>query len=599
MLVSTSELRKSLDLSKPLFLDTETTALYKNCTLVQTMQEGWEHPLLVFVNPSFKDAQKLIDVYEAIKEAHIVCHNYSFDGEVFRHDLGLECNPFKNFDCTLLLAKLLLFDKLDTFSLDKCLEYTLGYDVYAKNGLDKKEMQKSFMQGKDVRLDKKALLYASLDVKYMPDFWKLLQSKMHEGIGYILNLDKLFIHYALQWSYRGLPFDTNLIEATRASVEKDLQEAKSRLPWDLNVNSPKQVKEYMQTKLKIYADSYNELALKTAYYDCESIESFAILNSRKFIKSLDFLDRFTNDKGRVRGYFAPLTASGRVMCNGAKDEYSDNIMQIPRHFHDLVGFKSINKKEGNTDDESKYFLVYADYAQLELRSLCCLTGDEALNTLFREGKDLHKYAATKIYNIDESEITPAQRTIAKFSNFSLAYGSGASNFRNILYKMGTSQPPSESECARIVKVWKTAYPRVKEWQERAKNDFFRGVDIKATPNGRPYKAKMYTDLLAIENQGLGSEVSKLALHYLLRDYKHLNFYLLNFIHDAMILEVRGLSEGKKVAKALADSMVKSWHATIANLKINDLPMPTEASVMENWNESEAVYTYVNEGFAPN
>ena len=415
-----------------------------------------------------------------------------------------------------------------------------------------------------------------------------------------------------------MPFDKEAMKAKNVEIEKELKDELAYLPSDLNVNSPKQVKDYIQGTLHLFAKSYDELNLKIAWYEHESRESLAIMKARKLIKSLDFLDRFglkeptltdayelnaenIEKESRIRGYFAPLTVSGRAMCNGAKDNKSDNIMQIPRNFHNLVGFSYINKLEGRNDENTKKYLVYADYAQLELRCLCCITGDETLNRLFREGKDLHKYAATRIYGINEDDVNKEQRTMAKFSNFSLSYGSGSTNFKNILIKMGDRKPPSDSECARIVKAWKQAYPKVTKWQDKFKNLFFRGFNEHETPNGRHYRANMYTDLLAIQNQGLGAECAKLALYRLFQNYHKefggsLDFHLLCFIHDSMIIEVEGLEMGKKVAKALADSMVLAWHETIANSAINDLPMPTDASVMENWDESQAIYTYTNEGF---
>lgn len=620
-----SILSEQLDLDKPLFLDTETLELYKNMTLCQLMQEHWKEPYLFCVLSDTEEqrVEKIKALYEIIKDAQVICHNTSFDLEVFRHDMQLNCNPFKNFDDTLLLSKLLLFRELEGFSLDNCLRLVNGFDAYYDNGIDKKEMQKIFMKLKsvdEIKGNPKALIYASLDVKYMPRFWDFLMQKkqdlLKEGIdiSYVYELDKKFIDLALFWSPRGLPFDKEAMALKKGEVEKELKDELAYLPSDLNVNSPKQVKEYMQGALQLFAKSYDELNLKIAWYEHESRESLAIMKARKLIKSLDFLDRFglkestfelnaknVDKESRIRGYFAPLTVSGRAMCNGAKDDKSDNIMQIPRNFHDLVGFKYINKIEGRNDESNKKYLVYADYAQLELRCLCCVTGDETLNKLFREGKDLHKYAATRIYGINEDEVNKEQRTMAKFSNFSLSYGASPRAFRDILFKMGDRKPPNEGECARIIKAWKDAYPKVKKWQENAKYKFFRGFNEFHTANGRPYLARLYTDYMAIRVQGTGAECAKLALYRLLQNYHKdfkgtLDFHLLCFIHDSMIIEVEGLEMGKKVAKALADSMVLAWHESIVELPINDLPMPTDASVMENWDESKAIYTYTNEGF---
>ena len=203
-----SLLKEQFDSNKPLFLDTETLELYKNMTLCQLMQKHWREPYLfcVLSDTEAQRIEKIKALYEIIKDAQVICHNYSFDGEVFRADMQIEGNPFKNFDDTLLLSKLLLFRELESFSLDNCLRLVNGFDAYYNNGIDKKEMQKVFMKLKsvdEIKGNPKALIYASLDVKYMPKFWDFLMAKKVEllkesiDIDYVYNLDKKFIGLAL------------------------------------------------------------------------------------------------------------------------------------------------------------------------------------------------------------------------------------------------------------------------------------------------------------------------------------------------------------------------------------------------------------------
>ena len=70
-------------------------------------------------------------------------------------------------------------------------------------------------------------------------------------------------------------------------------------------------------------------------------------------------------------------------------------------------------------------LLSADYSQIELRVLAHLSGDPALVEAFRQGRDIHTFTASLIYGVEERDVTPAMRTVAKTTNFGLIYGMGA------------------------------------------------------------------------------------------------------------------------------------------------------------------------------
>lgn len=183
--------------------------------------------------------------------------------------------------------------------------------------------------------------------------------------------------------------------------------------------------------------------------------------------------------------------------------------------------------------------------------------------------------------------------MAKFSNFCLLYLGSAKMFRAVVTEMGDREPPSEKECERIVKVWRSIYPQIAEWHKRLLNKFTRGDMINRTLNGRYFKAKLYTDLAAIQNQGLGAEVAKLTIHYLFK--KKPDLKLLDFVHDSFIIDAKNLEEGKELAKLLGDTMVEAWVAITKNCKISNLAMPTEVGVYKQL-EHNALYTYKNEGY---
>lgn len=70
--------------------------------------------------------------------------------------------------------------------------------------------------------------------------------------------------------------------------------------------------------------------------------------------------------------------------------------------------------------EESYSFVVADYSQIEIRILACLSGDKKMIDTLREKKDLH-YETAKIL-FEKDDISKAERSMAKTLNFGLMYG---------------------------------------------------------------------------------------------------------------------------------------------------------------------------------
>jgi DNA polymerase-1 len=67
-------------------------------------------------------------------------------------------------------------------------------------------------------------------------------------------------------------------------------------------------------------------------------------------------------------------------------------------------------------------LLCADYSQIELRMLAHFSRDLALQEAFRQGADIHSAVAREVFGVEEAEVTPHMRRIAKAVNFGVIYG---------------------------------------------------------------------------------------------------------------------------------------------------------------------------------
>ena len=559
-LVQLSELKNWLNADQPVFADTETCGLYGRIRLLQLYQEGLDSVLLV-------EWPEPIQLGAILMGYHTVWHNAHYDITTIQtHSVkSFSCN----YDDTFLLSRLAQ-PQYETYSLDDVMARVLGFDSYARQGLDKKTLQKSKW---DVpKLTNEQLLYAATDVYFMPQVWHAVKHAIDEPS---YALDKSTLNSCLKFQWNGMPVDRErlweLYEANDAKV--------AELNSPVNVNSWKQVRDWLGVQ------ESDDLAL--ARYELQGGElgrkASIIRGTRKALKQNSFLDKFDTESGYIYGKFKPSARSGRLTSD------DQNLQQIPRKAKSVFGYKPGDGR----------VLVYSDYAQLELRSICAITGDAAMVRAFRDGQDLHNFTAAMLFG---ENFTKAQRQLTKTYNFNLLYGGGVNMLIGILIKTA-GVLLDEATANRDRNKWRNLWRGVYKWQEKGIRDW-RAGRLGSTPLGRKYKAKMMTDQLNIENQGAGAEVAKLALHYLMPKLEQFEgVKLVNFIHDSFIIDCPDDPEVyQAVAVTVARCMQDAWFEMSKLFIINDLPMPVDVAVGYNWGDIESddvenVWDYTLDGMA--
>lgn len=195
----------------------------------------------------------------------------------------------------------------------------------------------------------------------------------------------------------------------------------------LNVSSPKQIGELLYEKLKLNPkakksarggwstdeDTLLELADENPVID-------AILDFRAAKKLLStYIEPFPRfispATGRIHTTFnQALTSTGRLSSS------NPNLQNIPIR---TERGRSIRKAFIPGDPE--WYIVSADYSQIELRLMAHLSQDSHLISAFRAGEDVHAATASKIFRVPVAEVTPDLRRIAKTANFGIMYGISA------------------------------------------------------------------------------------------------------------------------------------------------------------------------------
>ena len=524
------EILKSLDISKPIYLDTETIGLYGFVRLLQIYQEGMQKP--VIFDGYYVNIDKIAKFLE--NKFKLVGYNLSYDFSC------LNINPApENFE-DLFFASKLKFYMLDKYNLDNVLE-NIGINISS----DKKAMQKASWDGV---LTEKQLIYAAEDVLYLPILYEEVKPILKDY--FVYTLDKVALHHTLKVQKIGLKVDREKHKTKFKETLSKLEEIANQLP--INYNSPKQVTEFLGTK-KADVDT-----LKNLMYEGDK-RAELIYYAKKYDKQLQFLRKY--DKDRVYGHFNPAGAvSGRFSCS------QENIQQIPRDVKSVFGFSK---------EENKVF-VSVDYPQIELRLAVCIWGEPLMEKLFKEGKDLHIATASFIYNKPENEITKTERQVAKSANFGLLYGMGIERFRQYV-RTNTGILLSFEEAKEAREKWLTIYQGF--WlkhREVAKEYRKNGYYVGSTALGRVYKGKTLNDSLNIQIQGSGAELIKLALHYAFK--KKPDLKVCNIIHDALYVEATK-NEAEEAGQVLKEAMQEAWNEMLPLFpKCNDLPLPLEVEI---------------------
>jgi DNA polymerase I-like protein with 3'-5' exonuclease and polymerase domains len=109
-------------------------------------------------------------------------------------------------------------------------------------------------------------------------------------------------------------------------------------------------------------------------------------------------------------------------------------------------------------------LIDADSAQIEARVLAWLAGQDDLTQAFKDGEDVYKKMASRIYGVKEEDVTKDQRFVGKTTILGAGYGMGAQKFQNQLQTFGFNMDLSEAR--RVIKIYREAnYNINKLWRD--------------------------------------------------------------------------------------------------------------------------------------
>jgi DNA polymerase I len=443
-----------VDLAKvdTIYLDTETSGLDPFTCKLYIVSMLVNNHSYVFDCTKFKNIDYIIGL---ISEKLIVGHNISFDLEVLYAKTGV---LLKHVFCTMM-GEVLPFQGLNTNNKYPSLAYVAN--KYCFVILDK-ETRADFYTDENLVLGQEHYIYASADVKFLPDIMKeeiknIEKTKQEK----VWDLEMRLLPVVVSMKINGILLD---IEPWRKLMEDALSKAKElsqtlketiverldlsrytslyelcevlSIPvkgkavkeqlesltdckdpnWasyiinNFNVSSPAQIKSTLNL-LGFKLDSTGEGELINLNSEDPIIKT--ILDYRGFMKKATsfgqkHIDMVNPVTGRLHARLNQLRAdSGRFSCE------EPNLQQI-------VGDENYRKcfiaPEGKV-------LITADYSQQELRLAGALTQEPKFIETYKNNGDIHTLTASGLYNVPVEEVKKEQRKVAKGYNFAILYGS--------------------------------------------------------------------------------------------------------------------------------------------------------------------------------
>ena len=347
---------------------------------------------------------------------------------------------------------------------------------------------------------------------------------------------------------------------------------------EFNINSTKQLGEILFEKMKLPVIKKTKSGYST---DVDVLEKLKkqdpiiekILDYRQLMKLnstyIEGLKTYINPKTkRIHSFFhQTITATGRISST------EPNLQNIPTRFELGKRVRKVFKPENG-----KVYLD-ADYSQIELRVLAHISGDEHMIQAFKEGQDIHKQAASKVFKTPIDEVTKEQRSNAKAVNFGIVYG--ISDFG-----LGEQLGISRKLAKQYITEYLEQYAGIKAFMENITEEAKEKGYVETLFHRRRYIPELKSNNYMVRQfgsraamntpiQGTAADIMKIAMIKVYRELKKRNLKskIVLQVHDEMMLEV--LPEEKEEIK----TMMKDAMESAAKL---DVPLIAEISEASNW-----------------
>jgi len=378
---------------------------------------------------------------------------------------------------------------------------------------------------------------------------------------------------------RGIAVDVPMLEAfgleLGTALEQLEQDVYTLADDHFNLNSPQQLGRILFEKLGLPPAKKTKTGYST---DAETLEELRsahpiiekILDYRQLNK---LMSTYVNGLlGQVRDGKIHTTFQQTVTATGRLSSTEPNLQNIPIR---LEYGRRLRKVFRPTQKD--WYLLSADYSQIELRILAHYAQDPLLMESFSLGQDVHTRTAAEVFGIPLAEVGSDLRRKAKAVNFGLVYGLTD-------YGLGRDLGIPRKEAKYYIEQYFARYHGVKVYLEETVAQAKQSGEVR-TLSGRLRRIpelyhpnrmqRQFGERIAMNTpiQGTAADIMKLAMIDVARELKNYKAELLLQVHDELVLEVPP-EELESVAAMLREKMENAFKLSV--------PLTVECKYGPNW-----------------
>ena len=539
----------------------------------------------VAVPANYEEALKIVQIFKPLYESDKIMkigQNIKYDYEVLtRYGVTLKGKMFDT-----MIAHYLIQPELH-HNMDYMAETLLSYQTIHIEELlgpkGKKQKNMRDLSPTDI------YEYAAEDADITLRLKNVLEPRLKElGVEELFwNIEMPLVRVLADMELNGVCLDTEALQDTSKIFTERMkqyeQEIYKEAGEEFNISSPKQVGDILFGKLQIMDKPKKT---KTGQYVTseevlQSLENKSpivrnILNYRGMKKLLstyiDALPKLINPRtGHIHTSFnQALTATGRLSSS------DPNLQNIPVRTDDG---KEIRKC---FIPEEGCLFFSADYSQIELRIMAHLSEDENMMEAFREGHDIHRATAAKIWHVDIDKVTDAQRKKAKQANFGIIYGITT-------YGLAQRMDIPNGEAKELIEGYFRTFPKVQAYMEHAKEEarakgyaetLFHRRRYLADINSRNATVRGFAERNAINApiQGTEADIIKVAMVRIWERFKKegIRSKMILQVHDELNFSVFP-EEREQVERIVIEEMQNAYPLNV--------PLIADAGWGKNWLEA--------------
>jgi DNA polymerase I len=568
--------------------DTETTGLNPLTAELVGIAFSWEVGKGFYMPfPQAKEeAQVLIELLRPFFEndnIEKIGQNLKYDIKVLaKYNLTVKGKLFDT-----MLAHYLINPDM-RHSMDVLAETYLNYTPISITELIGKK-GKNQLSMRDVPLEKQTE-YAVEDADITLQLKEHFEKELGEA-----NTQKLFDEIELpllrvlaDMELEGINLDKNFLNSLSEDLNNDIQTLEKRIyksaGEEFNIASPKQLGVILFEKMKLVEKpkktktgqySTAEEVLSYLAKDHEIIKNILEYRGLAKLKStyVDALPAQVDDttKRVHTDYMQTVAATGRLSSN------NPNLQNIP-----IRTERGRQVRKAFVPRNENYTLLAADYSQIELRIIAALSKEETMIEAFKNGEDIHASTASKVFNVQLSDVTREQRSNAKTVNFGIIYGVSA-------FGLSNQTELSRGEAKELIDTYYETYPKLRAYMSE-QVDFARDNGYVQTVLGRRRYLKDINSRNAVVRgaaernavnapiQGSAADIIKIAMINIFEKFEESNYKtkMLLQVHDELVFDVY---------KPELDTIKTLVKNEMENAFKIDVPLDVELDTGLNWLEA--------------